>query len=157
QGLLAVRESRLPDAIAAFSRATDLMENNVFALSNRASVYQQLGQYDNAIADVDELLRISPQNTQLPITRSALQRAKGDDAGARATLEAALKANPGDQRLQLVLAGELAQDGHKAEADKVFAAAIAARPTVDAYLTRAAWRDKSDTAGRLADIDAALK
>ena len=157
QGLLALRESRLPDAIAAFTRAADLMENNVFALTNRASAYQQLGQYDNALADVDDLLRINPQATQVMITRSTLQRSKGDNDGARATLAAALKANPADQRLQLILAGYLADDGHKGEADKAFAALIEAHPSVDAYLTRATHRAKADTAGRLADIEAALK
>jgi tetratricopeptide (TPR) repeat protein len=59
--------------------------------------------------------------------------------------------------LQLTLAAVLAADGRKADADKAFAAMIAAHPTVEAYLTRATYRAKGDTAGRLADIDAALK
>jgi tetratricopeptide (TPR) repeat protein len=76
QGLLALRESRLPDAIAAFTRAADLLENNAFALSNRASAYQQLGQYDNALADLDELQRLNPQMSQLVVTRADLLRSQ---------------------------------------------------------------------------------
>lgn len=157
QGLLALRESRLPDAIAAFSRAVDLMENNLFALSNRAAAYRQVGQYDNALADVDELLRLNPQNTQMLVSRADLLRAKGDAAGAMAAIEAGLKASPGDARLQLTQAAMLAEGGRKADAAKAFAALIAAHPTVEAYLTRANYREKSDTAGKLADVEAALK
>ncbi|HEY0437071.1 MAG TPA: tetratricopeptide repeat protein, partial [Phenylobacterium sp.] len=156
QGLLALRESRLPDAIAAFSRAVDLVENNTFALGNRAAAYQQLGQYDNALADIDELMRISPGPAVLT-TRAGVLWAKGDTTGALTAIDAGLKAAPGDARMQSIRASMLSDLGRRAEAAKAFDELVAAHPTVDAYLARAVHREKADTAGRLADTAAALK
>jgi tetratricopeptide (TPR) repeat protein len=157
QGLLALRESRVPDAIAAFSRAVDLKENNSFALAYRAGAYLQIGDFDHALADLDELLRGDSTRVDTYLARADILRMKGDVAAALATLDDGLKANPGAEQIELHRAGLLAQTGKPAEAAKAFETLIKAHPSAQAYLTRARNREKIDVAGRLADVEAALK
>jgi tetratricopeptide (TPR) repeat protein len=157
QGLLAVRSYRYRDAIANFSRAVDLKPDNVFALNYRADLYTEVGEYDHALADLDELLRISPGNANTHLRKSRLLGAQGNRKDAATETEAALKINPADQNAQLLHGGQLIQVGQRAEGMAVLASAIAAHPTAGAYLARAGGRERSDRAGRRADIEAALK
>ena len=157
QALLAARAYRYRDAIANLSRAVDLKADNSFALNYRANLYVEVGEYDHALADLDELLRISPGNLDTHLRKARLLAAEGDRKAAAAETEAALKLNPADLNAQLLHGAQLIQGGQRAEGMAVLASAIAAHPTAAAYLARAGDRERSDRAGRQADIEAALK
>ena len=156
-GLVAAYENRNADAVAAFSRAIDLRADNVFALLQRAHLYRVLNDDDRALADVAEILRIEPQATDARMMRIDVLRQRNDLDGALAEIEAGLKAAPEDRLLPVARASLLSTQGRKVDAAKAFEEALNRNPTVEGYLTRANTRDKADRAGRMADLEAALK
>jgi tetratricopeptide (TPR) repeat protein/transglutaminase-like putative cysteine protease len=156
-GMLAEREGRAADAIAAFTRAADLRADNVFALSHRAMTYWSIGEADKALADSAEALRLNPGAPELRFLRADIFHARKDDGKALAEVDLAIAAHPDIPELAIGKADLLARYGRAADSAKLFATAIAAKPTAEAYLTRAADRDRADWAGRLSDIEAALK
>ena len=156
-GLLAEREGRLPDAISAYTRAADLRARNVFALVHRAFDYWWTGDADKALADSDEVLRLNPAAADMRFLRADILHARKEDSRALEEVDQAIAVKPDEPSLVLAKASMLAQFGRRAEAMKAFDAVIAAHPTAEAYLDRAAHRDRADWAARLVDIEAALK
>jgi tetratricopeptide (TPR) repeat protein len=157
EGLLALNSGNATDAVVAFTRASDIRAGDVFALLQRSSAYVMLNQSDKALADLAEVVRIDPEVNDARIRRTEIYASKGDEKKATEELNAALKAHPDNDYLHVYMGGLLARYGHLAEAEPEFAAAIAIRPSPEAYLTRARWRPVTDTAGKLQDIDLALK
>ena len=156
-GGLAAREGRLTDAVAAFTRAAYLLPSNAAALTQRAEAYRQLGDLDRALADTDEVLRTEPRNLPVRYSRMQIHTARRDYAGALAEMDAAIAAAP-DDPLPLIYRGALlVRMDRREDAERAFVASVAVKPTITAYLTRAANRPKTDVAARLADVAAAEK
>lgn len=156
-GSLAMRDGRYADAVAAYTRAADLMPNNVFALGGRAEAHLRLGDTDKALADYGEVLQADPKMYQAHMERSRIYSGRGDSEAALAELDAAVKLAPGEPFIQTYRGAMLVRLGRRDEAEKAFAASLALKPTVEAYLTRAANRLKTDLKDRLADIAAGEK
>jgi len=155
QGLLAMRQARYADAVAAFTRAADIMPKNTFALAQRAAAYWEMRDADKALADLAEIDRLEPSQVATALFRYEIYSARNERTRALAEVDEAIKKAPDDPRLHNMRGGMLALMGRPDEADKAFTRAVAIRPTVDAYLTRAHHRDPTDFAGRLADIELA--
>ena len=156
-GLLAEHDSRPADAIAAFTRAVDLQADNGFALTHRAIDYWWIDDGDKALADAAEALRLNSAAPELRFLRAEIFHVRKDDAKAVAELDLAVAARPGAAGLPLARAETLTRYGLRAEATKAYDLLVAGSPTPNTYLARAADRDRADWAGRLADVEAALK
>jgi tetratricopeptide (TPR) repeat protein len=83
--------------------------------------------------------------------------ARYDKERALAELDEAVRLAPSDPYFHVYRGALLEKMGRHEDAEKAFAASISLKPTITAYLTRAANRPKSDLAGRLADVAAAEK
>lgn len=154
-GRLAMRDGRHADAIAAFTRSADLSPNNVYALGQRAEAYMALGEPDKALADFEEMVRLDPRMHQARFARSEIYARRRDNDRAIAEIDAAIAVAPENPDLHVYRGALLSRLGKREDAAKAFAASLALKPTLDAYLTRARYRHKADTGGKLADIDAA--
>ena len=65
-------------------RRSGSIPNSADAFSDRAVAYQSEGQYDRAIQDFDEAIRLNPQDEQAFRNRGAVKKKKGDVAGSDA-------------------------------------------------------------------------
>lgn len=83
----------LDDAIAGCTRAIERSENPVAALDSRALVEFRLGKYDDAMADLDAVLRLAPAIANSRYIRGVVRLRKGD-AGGKEDIEKALRINP---------------------------------------------------------------
>jgi tetratricopeptide (TPR) repeat protein/transglutaminase-like putative cysteine protease len=154
---LAMRDGRYADAAAAYTRAADLTPNNVFALAGRAEAHLRIGDTDKALADYAEILQMDPKMYQAHMGRSRIYGSRGDEEKSLAELDAAVKLAPGEPFIHTYRGAMLVKLGRREEGEKAFAQSLALKPTVEAYLTRAANRPKTDVKGRLADIAAGEK
>ena len=64
------------------------------AYGQRASIYDWLGQYKNALNDYDYALQLQPKNTQLLVNRGTTKGKSGDLQGAIADFNKALELDP---------------------------------------------------------------
>jgi len=65
-------------AIADFSAAINLNQQNEIALSNRGRAYARIGDYDNAVADFEAATKIAPNNN---LIKQNLERARRHEKG----------------------------------------------------------------------------
>ena len=89
------------EAISDYTRALELEKaaNAGYGAGlhyNRANVYRDLGEYDKAIADYDEAVRIDPKYQHAIVSRGSVRNSKGDYDRAIADLDLALKIDPTD-------------------------------------------------------------
>lgn len=93
-GLQAMRESRLDDALEAFDKAVKKAPNFAEAWNKRATIYYLMGDYPASIADVRQTLALEPRHfgalSGLGLINLKLDR----KADALAAFEAALKIHP---------------------------------------------------------------
>lgn len=157
QGSLAMMKGDYPAAIAAYSRASDLSPKNPFPLAQRATAYWMSREFDKALADLADIEELEPGQVATYELRYQIYNARNQRDLALAEIDRAIEKAPDDVRLHVFRGGLLSLLGRAEEAAKAFDRAIAIRPTPQAYVTRAHHRDPSDTAGRLADLDAAAK
>ncbi len=157
-GKIAMIEGRHSDAVAMFSREVDLsLFSPDSALVQRAAAYRAMGQAGKAIADLDEVLKRTPDFFLAHIEKANIYLQAGDRARALEAVDAGLKVISSDPRLHTLRGGLLAMLGRRQESMAAFERSIAIEPTAEAYLTRAKYRDAADQAGKFADLDAAEK
>jgi tetratricopeptide (TPR) repeat protein len=156
-GQVAMREGRFADAAAAFGRASDLKADNTYAVRAQAGAYMAMGETDKALASLAELARIAPTTSDLPLLRSAIYVNAGQRDRGLAELDGAIAKAPNDARLHLSRGLLLSVSGRREDAEKAITRSIEITPTAEAYLGRAANRDKAEVDARLADIAAAEK
>ena len=156
KGLLAQREGEWDQAISAYTTAIELDPDNNFSFGHRAEVYQSLGKDDLALADSEKALKRNPQWGELRLLRANIFLTRDQHDLAAKEADALLSGSPDSYRM-VAAARIYAQLDRKADAMAAFDRAIATKPEAFIYLNRAQSRPFSDYAGRLADLDAALK
>lgn len=157
RGLIADFRDQPQDAIAAYSRALDLDPASTFALSRRAADYRKMGDEERALADVDAVLKQTPDWPGLHLLRANILIALGrrDEALHQAALMIA--ASPNNAFAHSAAGRIYARFGKGDEAVKELDTALRISPGADGYINRAEIRPASDIAGRQADLDAAAR
>jgi tetratricopeptide (TPR) repeat protein len=157
KGLLAEEESKWNDAADAYTAALVQEPGNSFALGHRAIVLAEAKRDDEALADAAAALAKAPGWYGLRQVRAGIffKRHQCDQItkDAKATSD-----NAENDQGAFVLAARLyVLCKQRAEGFAVFDKALAIKPAASIYINRATSRLPSDGAGRLADIDAAIK
>lgn len=80
-------KSKHHEAIQAYTRAVELDPKLIKSYNNRAIIYRQLDEYDNALADYAKMLAIEPDHPKALNNRATLKLAIEDFDGARADLD----------------------------------------------------------------------
>lgn len=132
-------------------------EHNTFALSHRARCEAELSKFDAALADSAEVLKDDPYDTDLRVLRANILLRRGDHEGVAAEAEAMIRTDPESDSALVAAANSYAAIGQRDKAMQLFDRALAIKPTALLYISRVAARPADDSAGRMADVDAALK
>jgi tetratricopeptide (TPR) repeat protein len=157
RGLSADRQGKPRDAIAAYTTSLDIEPNNGFALIRRAAAYRAAGDNESALKDAAAVLKADPNMIDAYLLRANIYRTMGKKDEAIGEAAAVSSANPNNAYAQTMAASIYGTFQMNAEALKAYDRAIAIKPAPYIYLSRSEHRPKSDIAGRLADIEAALK
>ena len=70
------------DSITLFTHSLEVTENNYTAHANRALAYQEAGDYDLALKDYDEAVRIKPKFARVYLNRGLVHRRLGSNEQA---------------------------------------------------------------------------
>ena len=81
------------DAVSGCTRAIERANNPAPALDSRAMVEYRLGKYDEAIADLDAVLKLAPAIANSRYMRGVVRLMKGD-TGGKEDIRKALRINP---------------------------------------------------------------
>jgi len=84
----------LPGALALFEQAHTLDENNAAVLFRLAGLYFGTGQPAKAEESITQAVHLAPAEWDYHYLRGLIERAVGDQAAARDSLEAAVRLNP---------------------------------------------------------------
>lgn len=131
--------------------------DNTFALRHRAFSYSLLGKYTESLADAAHAIKLRPRMFEMYDLRAWIRAQQGDPEKALAEVAAMLAADPNDTNALWYASHTYARFERHAEAVEAMDRVIAKSPTAANYLKRSGVRGPDDNAGRLADIDAALK
>jgi tetratricopeptide (TPR) repeat protein len=114
-GVIYARASRLPEAEAAFKKALQMEPDRVESHANLANVYIGLTRYDDALKQIDELLKQVPNNANAYSMKGVIYQTKEDLASAKDNYERALKVDPNSFVAANNLAYILAEQGKDLE------------------------------------------
>ena len=156
RGLLARREGRQQDAVAAYTRSLEIDPSNTWTLVQRGYAYRDVGELDKALRDADRLLQIEPGWPKAHSLRARVFMDRKDTAGARAEIAAMLLAADKYGDAYAIASLLLQQLGDRQGALAVMQKAVAASPSASHYLEMSNLRPIDDIAARRADIEAAL-
>ncbi|MRW90672.1 tetratricopeptide repeat protein [Duganella sp. FT80W] len=154
RGVVANKRGLYADAIDAYTRSRQLEPEHPFTMMQRAVAYANHGDYDQAVAEADHLLKLDPNYGigpyRLPL-QVAVQRDRRDEAYKRA--EAMLAALPDNSDAYASAARAYLNFGQRQDAIAVLTRGVVAAPDADLYLLRAQLKDRQD---RRADLTSAL-
>jgi tetratricopeptide (TPR) repeat protein len=133
--------------------------HRVAAYQNRGVSWYQKGDYDRAIADYNEAIRLDPKRAGTYNDRSAAWHGKGDNDRAIADLNEAIRLNP---KYAVAYNNRCVVWRDKGDYDRAIAdcnEAIRLNPKyADAYRDRGvAWREKGDYDHAIADYNEAIR
>ncbi|KAK9237440.1 hypothetical protein V1525DRAFT_403991 [Lipomyces kononenkoae] len=145
------------EAIAAFTKAIEVspLPNHIL-YSNRSGSYASKRDFQNALTDAEECIKISPTWVKGYTRKAAALHGQGDLVGARDAYEEALKLDPsnaqaksGLKSVDEAIANEAAQDGASPDMglggmfnDQNLWAKLAGSPKTSAYLADPAFVEK---------------
>jgi tetratricopeptide (TPR) repeat protein/predicted aspartyl protease len=152
-----------PHAIADFTRAHELDPTALEPVLDRARARMALGQTVLAMADLDDAVKLKPDDVDARLLRAALYHRAGDGARARSDLQAATQATGGDAAAGLRVALSAMGNGFPDDSLPLLDHWIAANPNSQDRATalngrcyaRAQLHKDLDAA--VADCNAALK
>jgi len=157
RGSLAEQHHDFQAALENFEAVLKLHPDNSFAAQHRISALTSLGRSKEALEAIDPVIADNPKNVFNYSTKAFLLMKLGDRVGAEKTIDAMIAANP-DNPLALELAvQQLIEYGYTDKARALVRSMPAGPPNASAMYERALVRDPSDTAGKLADLNAALR
>lgn len=157
RGLVRLDQDRPREAISDFDAVLEREPAHADALMKRASAYYALGEYDKALADSEAALRIGSVPPQHRLLRANLFRRQGQHDLAFKEADLLIEENPKSD-YALVAAGKIfSAVGRRDKAMEAFDRALAVKRDAYVYINRSQVRAADDHAGRLADLDEALK
>lgn len=148
---------RLEHAIAVYDAALANDSSDMAALISRASAHRANGDDQKALTDTEAALKLgnAPPPARLLRANIFRKQAKHDLAVREAQL--LIEENP-DSDYGLVAAAKiLSAEGRRADAMKALDRALSVNRAAFVYINRSQVRDPDDVAGRLSDLDEALK
>jgi len=87
-------DQQIKSCTALIESSAEAKENVAIAFYNRALAYENKEDYERAIADYSEAIRLDPNDADALFYRSLDKGRKGDKAGAEADMAAAKRINP---------------------------------------------------------------
>ena len=157
RGLMAEVRGDFKAAVDAYSKSLAGEPNNSFALGHRSLAERALGNDDAALADAELALKANSAWTELRLMRANILVSRGNRNAVAAEADLIVRDNP-QSDYALVAAGKIyARVGMQAKAMGAFDRALAIKPEAYIYLNRAQARPASDHAGRVSDLETALK
>jgi tetratricopeptide (TPR) repeat protein len=157
RGLMAELKGDCAKAVDFYSRALAKQADNSFTLAHRAACLMSLNRYDDALAGTAEALKQSPTLIDLRVLRANIFMRQGKRDLVAGEAEAMIRDNPQSGYAFVAAAKTFAALGQIEAAMKAFDRALAITPRAYIYVNRAMIHPASDSRGRLADLDAALK
>jgi tetratricopeptide (TPR) repeat protein len=94
QGMVAMQEGRLPQAIAAFSGLIEHSPDLAEGWNKRATAYFLAGRFDQSVQDIERTLRLEPRHFGALAGLGQINLALGRTEAARQAFEQALAVNP---------------------------------------------------------------
>ncbi|WP_371170975.1 tetratricopeptide repeat-containing sulfotransferase family protein [Aliiroseovarius sp. 2305UL8-7] len=113
------------DAVECFDLLLEQDPNNQLALLTRAQAHITLENAEEALTDLERLQKLHPPTGETLALGAVALKLRGDLDGARARIDAALKADPKSLRVITIAANILQQEGAMDAADEVLRAALA--------------------------------
>jgi tetratricopeptide (TPR) repeat protein len=157
QARLAGAQGNADAELATYSRMVAVATNKAPALARRAEAYRQAKRFSEALADSDAALKLGDTDPTLRLTRANLFMEEDKREAVAAEADAMMRENP-RSTLALVAAGKsYAAIGERDKAMDALTRALAIKAEPYIYINRADVRPRSDFAGRIADLDEALK
>ncbi|MBO9725246.1 MAG: DUF3857 domain-containing protein [Novosphingobium sp.] len=157
RGLMAQQGDNPQEAIAAYTEALAIEPGNAFTLSHRAEAYKTAGRDTEALEDAAAALEGRPDWVSLYVLRANIFKRQDKRDEALAEAAAVVAANPDEAYAYIVAASIYRAFNRQVDAMRLSDQAVALKPDAYAYYNRSLSRPKSDVAGRLADLDAALE
>jgi tetratricopeptide (TPR) repeat protein len=87
-------DTQIRSCTALIQSSSELEENVAIAYYNRALAHENKEEYDLAIADYTEAIRLNPNEADAYLYRGLDKQRNGDNAGAEADIAAAKRINP---------------------------------------------------------------
>ena len=138
RGLAHAAKERHNEAIADFTKASELMPDDERPLLLRAATYQEKKDFDRAITDFTEVLRKKPEEVPVYISRGLCYAQKEDDDKALADFEKAVQLDSKNVQALQLRGSVYSQRGDKEKALADFKSAITVDPNnAGTYLYRA--------------------
>jgi tetratricopeptide (TPR) repeat protein len=156
RGLMAELQGDCAKAVDFYTKSL-AKGTDAFALGHRATCEYSLAKQDEALADSAQVLKSNPSWMALRVLRANIFKLQGKDDLVAAEAEALVRDNPKSDYAWVAAGKTYAAIGKRDKAMDAFDHALAIKPLAYIYLNRAQARPFSDTAGRVADLDAALK
>lgn len=157
EGLMAEFKGECAKAVDFYTRSLASEPGRSFNIGHRAMCEAALSKYDSALADSTLALKDDPSWWNLRLLRANIFMRQGKHDLVAAEADAMTKDNPNSASAWVGAAQAYAAIGQQDRAMKAFDRALAIKPEAYIYINRSAARRKSDTAGRAADLNAALK
>ncbi len=132
-------------------------ENHLFAVGHRAACEAHLGKNAEALTDSEQVLKKQPNWIEMRLVRANIFVVEGKTDLAMAEANTMIRDNPNSGYAWVAAAKIFAAGGRHEKAMKAIDRALAIKPEAYVYINRAQVRPASDVAGRMADIDTALK
>lgn len=157
RGLSAETRGDYNVAIQEYTKSIDKDSTNGFSFMHRASSYWALGNSQKALADTEELLKKGYKLADVRLLRANIMRADGNQDGAIREADLLISENPKATYPQVAAARIYVSLGERDRAMKAYDGALAVKAEPFIYVNRAQSRQRSDFAGKMSDLEAALK
>jgi Tfp pilus assembly protein PilF len=120
-GLIYSRGGRSQEAEASYKKALQMEPDRINTMSNLTTEYIQAKRYDDAIKQIDDLLKRTPNNASAYATRGMIYQTRNELDKARDSYDRALKIDPNNYAAANNMAYLLAEQGVDLTAAETFA------------------------------------
>jgi len=125
--------------------------------ASRADTYWRNGKMDLALADSDQAIALGYKNPQQRLLRANIFKIQGKNDLVAKEADLLVQENPTSDFAFVAAAKSYAALGQREKAMQLFGKALERKPTALIYVNRAQVRPASDTEGKIADLDEAIK